>query len=75
MLLPILSSCPAFLAIVPPEPEAVLSDLVVSRAGSTHTAMMIALVALFVMTWLLLTEDVPTGAAAKAVRETRHRPR
>jgi len=75
MLLPVLSSCPAFLAIVPPEPEAALSDLVVSRAGSTHTAMMIALVALFVMTWLLLAEDAPTRVTAKAVRVTRNPPR
>ena len=69
-----MSPVPAFLAIIPPRPEVNwLADSVASREGPIHVAAMIAIVALVVIAWALLSEGPAGESAAKAAKGSLNR--
>jgi len=71
MSLQMLGANPGFLAIIPPKTEvAWLSDAVASREGPIHSAVMIALVALFIISWVCLTESPKAGSETKGIRQS-----
>jgi len=64
-----MSPVPAFLAIVPPKAEVNwLADSIAAREGPIHVAALIALVALFIIAWMLLTESPTEEPGVKAAK-------
>jgi hypothetical protein len=64
-----MSPVPAFLAIIPPKAEVNwLSDSVAAREGPIHVAAVIALVALFIIGWVLLSEGPTEAPRVKAAK-------
>jgi len=64
-----MSPVPAFLAIVPPKAEVNwLADSIAAREGPIHVAALIALVALFIIAWILLTESPTEEPGMKAAK-------
>jgi len=71
MSLALIGSSPGFLAIIPPKPEvAWLADSPeLFRAGQIHSVALIALVALFVIAWVALSESAPVRAINKPLND------